>query len=76
MYRRGYAVGADAQGEVGVVQGERFGVGELEDADMEMEREAGAEEEAQAVEAAVARAETPPAHARIFVDVPEDNPWA
>ena len=28
------------------------------------------------LEETVARAETPPAHARIIVDVPDENPWA
>ncbi|RPD56533.1 DUF300-domain-containing protein [Lentinus tigrinus ALCF2SS1-6] len=77
VYRRGYVVetpaGEREEGEVEVARSpeeERaqqvFGIGDDADEILEAEEEA--------VE--VARAETPPAHARIVVDVPDENPWA
>ena len=81
VYRRGYVVEEDGvlreEGETEVApQGQGvFDIGEEEDpapgevADLErraMEETAGT----------IARAETPPLHARIIVDVPDDNPWA
>ena len=56
-------------GEVEVArspQEEVFGIGDDADEILEAEDEA--------VE--VVRAETPPAHARIVLDVPDENPWA
>ena len=73
VYRRGYVVdtpeGGREAGEVEVArspQEEVFGIGDDADEILEAEDEA--------VE--VVRAETPPAHARIVLDVPDENPWA
>ncbi|KAI8973110.1 organic solute transporter Ostalpha-domain-containing protein [Trametes punicea] len=86
VYRRGYVVEADGQRERGEIEVERagsssphvedarevFGVGE----DADVDEATGLEQRAVEEAATVARAQTPPAHARIVVDVPEDNPWA
>ncbi|KAH9915457.1 DUF300-domain-containing protein [Epithele typhae] len=64
VYRRGY-IAEDAAGEVEVEAGAE-----------EAEAEEVFEVEAEVVEETVARAVTPPPHARVMVDVPEDNPWA
>ena len=73
VYRRGYVVdtpeGGREVGEVEVARSPReevFGIGDDADEILEAEDEA--------VE--VVRAETPPAHARIVLDVPDENPWA
>ncbi|RDX49431.1 DUF300-domain-containing protein [Lentinus brumalis] len=77
VYRRGYVVetpeGEREEGEVEVLrspQEERaqqvFGIGDDADEILEAEEEA--------VE--VARAQTPPAHVRLVVDVLDENPWA
>ncbi|KAI0777429.1 organic solute transporter Ostalpha-domain-containing protein [Trametes elegans] len=84
VFRRGYVVDADVQRKQGEVEVEHsasspqveegrevFGVGDDADVDDITELEQRAVEEV-----TVARAETPPAHARIIVDVPEENPWA
>ncbi|KAI0655043.1 DUF300-domain-containing protein [Cubamyces menziesii] len=88
VYRRGYVVEADGQRERGEVEVEHagssmspqaeegrevFGVGD--DADMDVDEVMYLEQRA-VEDSVVVRAETPPAHARIIVDVPEDNPWA
>ncbi|KAI0746309.1 organic solute transporter Ostalpha-domain-containing protein [Daedaleopsis nitida] len=85
VYRRGYVV-EDGQGrsqeegevEIGSSPARRgrevFGIEEGEDdADEVLDVERRAVEEAAPP---AVRAETPPAHARIIVDVPEENPWA
>ncbi|THH30764.1 hypothetical protein EUX98_g3435 [Antrodiella citrinella] len=79
VYRRGYVVGQEV-GEVeiddapsgpasrGSDEPSKFSVGDDADAALDAEDEAVAE--------IVTRAETPPAHARIHIDVPDDdNPW-
>ena len=79
VYRRGYVVDANGRREEGEVEIDRtgtsprderevFGIGEDAEEALDVER--------RAVEETVARAETPPAHARIIVDVPDENPWA
>ncbi|KAI0828513.1 DUF300-domain-containing protein [Trametes gibbosa] len=88
VYRRGYVVDADGGRRHGEVEIERaspaltpreederevFGVGE--DPDLDVDRVTDLEQGV-AEETTVVRAETPPAHARIVVDFPEDNPWA
>ncbi|KAI0367287.1 DUF300-domain-containing protein [Pilatotrama ljubarskyi] len=85
VFRRGYVVEADGerrQGEIEVENAgspspqveagqEVFGVGDDADIDEVTDLEQRAVEEV-----TVARAETPPPHARIIVDVPDENPWA
>ncbi|KAI0644011.1 DUF300-domain-containing protein [Trametes meyenii] len=84
VYRRGYVVDQNGERRHGEVEVERdalpireerevFGVGD--DADGDGDEIADLEQRV-VEEVAVARAETPPVHARIIVDVPEDNPWA
>ncbi|KAI0711759.1 organic solute transporter Ostalpha-domain-containing protein [Earliella scabrosa] len=79
VYRRGYVVDADGRRGEGEVEVDRtgssprderevFGIGEDAEDALDVER--------RAVEETVARAATPPAHARIIVDVPDENPWA
>ncbi|KAI0635372.1 DUF300-domain-containing protein [Trametes polyzona] len=87
VYRRGYEVEENGERRRGEVEVERagglsgaqdggeqevFGVGEDADVDEVTDLEERAAEQA----ATVVRSETPPAHARIIIDVPEDNPWA
>ncbi|KAI0354083.1 DUF300-domain-containing protein [Trametes cingulata] len=85
VFRRGYVVEADGERRHGEVEVENagspspqvedgqevFGVGDDADVDEVTDLEQRAVEEV-----TVARAETPPPHARIIVDVPEENPWA
>ncbi len=84
VYRRGYAVDTDGRREEGEVEIESpssprrrererevFGIGE--DREEVLDFEQRAVEDATTI---IARAETPPAHARIIVDVPDENPWA
>lgn len=89
VYRRGYVVEDPEQsgrreGEVEVEQPERFGIGDVGDEEVDAVME-GEEEAVRDVEGTVAKAETPPAYARLhsqklgadhFAVPSEDNPWA
>ncbi|TBU57283.1 organic solute transporter Ostalpha-domain-containing protein [Dichomitus squalens] len=86
VYRRGYVVEEDGRREEGEVQVDPasapfpwrghgvFDVGEEEE-DPEEVLEAE-QRVAEATARTVVRAETPPSHVHVVVDVPEDNPWA
>ena len=84
VYRRGYVVEEEdhgllrEEGEVEVApQREQargvFDIGEDPAPEQVMDLERRAVDETTRT---VARAETPPLHARVIVDVPDDNPWA